>query len=71
MVNIAKNQRLKELNWKLLLQIHDELILEGPEETAVEALSIVKNCMEHPLKHDLLIDLDVDAKIVENWYEGK
>jgi len=27
MIRIAENQRLRELNWKLLLQIHDELIL--------------------------------------------
>ena len=31
MVKIYKNQELKDLGWKLLLQIHDELILEGPE----------------------------------------
>lgn len=27
MVKISRNQRLKELGWKLLMQIHDELIL--------------------------------------------
>ena len=27
MIKIAKNERLKELGWKLLMQIHDELIL--------------------------------------------
>jgi len=27
MVKIVKNQRLKDLGWKLLMQIHDELIL--------------------------------------------
>ena len=31
MIKIANNKRLKELGWKLLMQIHDELILEGPE----------------------------------------
>lgn len=30
------------MGWKLLMQIHDELILEGPEESATEALEIVK-----------------------------
>ena len=30
MVKIAKNKKLKYLGWKLLMQIHDELILEGP-----------------------------------------
>jgi DNA polymerase-1 len=32
MIKIWKNERLKELNWKLILQIHDEVILEGPKE---------------------------------------
>lgn len=50
MVKIAKNKRLKELGWSLLLQIHDELILEGPEDTAEEALQLVKDNMEHPLQ---------------------
>jgi DNA polymerase I len=27
MIKIARNQRLKELGWKLLMQVHDELIL--------------------------------------------
>ena len=30
MVKIHGNQELKDMGWKLLLQIHDELILEGP-----------------------------------------
>jgi DNA polymerase I len=30
MINISRNSRLKEMGWKLLMQIHDELILEGP-----------------------------------------
>ena len=30
MVKISRNEKLKELGWKLLMQIHDELILEGP-----------------------------------------
>jgi len=31
MIKIARNERLRRLGWKLLMQIHDELILEGPE----------------------------------------
>jgi DNA polymerase-1 len=30
MIKIHQNQRLRELGWKLIMQIHDELILEGP-----------------------------------------
>jgi DNA polymerase I len=48
MIKIARNARLKELGWKLLMQIHDELILEGPEESSAEAFLLVKENMEHP-----------------------
>jgi len=34
MVKIANNKEFERLGWKILLQIHDELILEGPEESA-------------------------------------
>ncbi len=50
MVKIAENSKLEKLGWKLLLQIHDELILEGPQENAQEAILIIKNIMENPLE---------------------
>jgi DNA polymerase I - 3''-5'' exonuclease and polymerase domains len=71
MVRVFYNQRLKDLGWKMLLQIHDEIILEGPKETAQEALAIVKDLMAHPLDDPLRIVLEVDAKIAENWYDAK
>jgi DNA polymerase I len=36
MIKLWKSQVLKDLGWKLLLQIHDEVILEGPKETRDE-----------------------------------
>ena len=71
MVNVHKNKRLNELGWKLLLQIHDELILEGPQQNAEEALQIVKHCMQNPFNFKLQVNLEVDAKIADNWYDGK
>ena len=32
MIKLWKSERLRKLGWKLLLQIHDEVILEGPVE---------------------------------------
>lgn len=71
MVKIHKCKELKEMGWKILLQIHDELILEGPEETAKEALAIVKEMMRNPLDEKLRVELEVDAKIGNTWYESK
>ena len=71
MIKLHKSEKLRKMGWKLLLQIHDEVIVEGPEETAEEAKLIVKKIMEHPLEKELKLPLDVDAKISTNWYEGK
>ncbi|RZB67113.1 DNA polymerase I A, chloroplastic/mitochondrial isoform B [Glycine soja] len=73
MLQISKNKRLKELGWKLLLQVHDEVILEGPTESAEVAKSIVIECMSKPFngKNILKVDLSVDAKCAQNWYSGK
>ena len=39
MVKIHKDEVLKRLGFKLELQIHDEVILEGPKEHATEAMN--------------------------------
>jgi DNA polymerase-1 len=71
MVKLHSHPRLKELGFKQILQIHDELILEGPEEHAKEALKIVVDVMSNPLEEPLLVDLVVDAKVAKTWYEAK
>ena len=71
MLKIHKNPQLKKIGWKLILQIHDEVILEGPEETEEEALRLVKIDMENPFENPLRVDLIVDAKVAKTWYEAK
>ncbi|KAJ0264574.1 DNA polymerase I B [Hirschfeldia incana] len=73
MLEITTNERLKELGWKLLLQVHDEVILEGPSESAEIAKAIVVDCMCKPFngKNILSVDLSVDAKCAQNWYAAK
>ncbi|KAI8552791.1 hypothetical protein RHMOL_Rhmol06G0295500 [Rhododendron molle] len=72
MLEISKNLRLKELGWRLLLQVHDEVILEGPTESGEEAKAIVVECMSKPFdgKNILRVDLSVDAKCAQNWIMG-
>ncbi|XP_062226898.1 DNA polymerase I A, chloroplastic-like [Phragmites australis] len=73
MLEIDRNTRLKELGWTLLLQVHDEVILEGPAESADLAKAIVVECMSKPFygTNILNVDLAVDAKCAHNWYAAK
>ncbi len=73
MLQIDRDQALRDLGWKLLLQVHDEVILEGPKATAAEAQARVVDCMQHPfLGHNpLSVELVVDSKVADTWYEAK
>ena len=74
MLKIKRSEVLKKLGYKMLLQIHDEVILEGPKEHADAARDEVVACMESPFDESLpslLVGLVVDAKTADNWYEAK
>lgn len=75
MNKINQSQKLKDLGWILLLQIHDEVILEGPEETAEEAFEEVLQCMEQPWCEGLdptVVPLLVDGSYThKTWYDAK
>lgn len=55
----------------IVLQIHDELVLEVPENEAEEILYRAKHIMENPPGIELMIPLKVVGKIANNWAEGK
>ena len=44
---------------------------QGPTESVAEAQAIVKDLMERPLPKPLLVDLTVDIKHADTWYEAK
>jgi DNA polymerase-1 len=75
MNKINESLKLKRLGWILLLQIHDEVILEGPEETAEEAFEEVVKCMEAPWVFGLkqtAVPLVVDGSYShKTWYDAK
>jgi len=62
-----------KLGYSMILQVHDELIFEGPAENAEAALAAVKRIMEEPFLDDfkLKVPLPVDAKIATSWHEAK
>ena len=51
-IRVAHEDRLKELKCNMLIQVHDELVFECPEENLEEAIKIIKWDMEHPFGDD-------------------
>ena len=68
---IKTYEKLKEegLDAKIILQIHDEIIIESSEEDKEKAHDILKECMENAA--DLKVDLLVDIGFGESMYESK
>ncbi|MBE6693313.1 MAG: DNA polymerase I [Ruminococcaceae bacterium] len=68
MVRIHKKLKDSGIKAKLILQVHDELIIEADREAADSALAILKSEMESAVKCN--VPLDVEAHIGENWFEA-
>lgn len=51
-IRISEDERLKEIGCKMIIQVHDEIVLECPEEYCEEAIPIIKYYMEHPFGDD-------------------
>jgi DNA polymerase-1 len=68
MVELASELRRRGKRSRLILQIHDELLLEVPEDEAPEMLPLVKGVMEGALELD--VPLIVDARMGRNWAEA-
>ncbi len=69
MVQTAKKLKQQGLRTRLILQVHDELIMEAPMEEAQQALSLLTGCMEQAVK--LSVPLKVETGIGGNWNECK
>lgn len=69
MLHIAVELRTRELKTKMLLQIHDELVFEGPPDEVQEVSDIVRDRMEHVVELD--VPLVVDIGVGENWAAAK
>lgn len=68
MVRVDARMRAEHLQARLLLQVHDELIVECPKEEAETVRGILIEEMEHVV--DYRVPLLVDAKIGASWAEA-
>lgn len=69
MIEIDGALKQKKMKTKMLLQVHDELIFEVPEEESSELEELVREKMESVVS--LKVPLKVDIGVGKNWYELK
>lgn len=69
MIKVYERLKIEKVNAKLILQIHDELIVECEESEKETVKKILKNSMENVYKLDLPLKVDVCEG--RNWYESK
>ena len=69
MVNVFTRLKDENLKSRLILQVHDELIVEAVEEELDKVCNIVKEEMESAV--NLQVHLDVDLNVGDSWFETK
>lgn len=68
MVKVDKRLTEENMKSKLILQVHDELIVEAPEDEAEKALEIVKEEMENACQ--MKVKLRADGAVGNTWYDA-
>lgn len=69
MLDVSDELKKRELKAQLILQVHDELILDVPRDEVEEVKLLVKEKMENVCK--LRVPLVVNVAVGKNWYEAK
>lgn len=67
MIRVYDRLKQSGLDAKLILQVHDELIVEAREDCAEEAAALLKEEMENAVK--LAVPMTVDVNIGKTWYD--
>jgi DNA polymerase-1 len=69
MIDVYQKLKEQHLQSRIVLQIHDELIIEAPENECEIVSRLLRECMENAA--DLSVNLDVDLQIGKSWYDTK
>lgn len=69
MVRVHAALKKEGLKARLILQVHDELLIEAPQEESAQVARILQSCMEQVA--DLAVPLVAEVKTGESWYETK
>ena len=69
MIRVDQRLREEQLQARLVLQVHDELLIEAYRPELPEVEKILREEMEQPASLD--VPLEIDMHTGENWYEAK
>lgn len=69
MINVEKKLEENNMRTRIVLQVHDELLLEAPEDEIEEASKLLREEMTHAVS--LTVSMDVSVEQGSSWYEAK
>ena len=68
MIELHRNKRLKELGFRMLIPVHDEIIAECPEENAKECSELLAKTMSYAAEQILEMPIKCDVEVTKAWY---
>ena len=68
MIDLHTNKRLKELGFRLLIPVHDEVIAECPREYAKECSELLAQIMSKAAEKILEMPIKCDVTVSKEWY---
>lgn len=71
MIKLNNNQRLKDLGFRLLIPVHDEVIAECPVENVKECSKLLAETMSKAAESILEMPIKCDVEITKEWYGDK
>lgn len=70
MIQVYNNKELHDLGFRILLQVHDELIGECPVENADKVAEVLSFVMKHCAEPTVTIPFKCDTDVTKRWYES-
>jgi DNA polymerase I-like protein with 3'-5' exonuclease and polymerase domains len=72
MINIFNDSYLRDrLEYRMCLQVHDEIVGECPKEAVEEVMPIIKDWMEHPFPTELAVPMEAEPLSGQSWGNAK
>ncbi len=68
MIKLSSDDRLKELGFRMLIQVHDEILAECPRETAKEVVKLFAEDMSLAAGDKFQVPLSCDVTVTDAWY---